>query len=47
VLGESVKHHVKEEESTIFELARKFMSREELETCGAEMAAEKDRLERD
>ena len=45
VLGESVKHHVKEEESTIFKLARKFMSREELETCGAEMADEKERLE--
>ena len=45
VLGESVKHHVKEEESTIFKLARKFMSREELETCGLEMAEEKERLE--
>jgi hemerythrin superfamily protein len=45
VLGESVKHHVKEEESTIFKLARKFMSREELEACGVEMAEEKERLE--
>jgi hemerythrin superfamily protein len=45
VLGESVKHHVKEEESTIFKLARKFMSRDELEACGAEMAQEKERLE--
>jgi len=45
VLGESVKHHVKEEESTIFKLARKFMSRDELEECGQEMAAEKERLQ--
>jgi hemerythrin superfamily protein len=45
VLGESVKHHVKEEESTIFKLARKFMTREELEECGEEMSREKARLE--
>lgn len=45
VLGESVKHHVKEEESTIFKLARKFMSRDELDECGREMAAEKERLQ--
>ncbi len=45
VLGESVQHHVKEEESTIFKLARKFMSREELEECGQEIAAEKERLQ--
>jgi hemerythrin superfamily protein len=45
VLGESVKHHVKEEESTIFKLARKFMSREELDECGEEMSREKTRLE--
>ena len=44
VLGESVKHHVKEEESTIFKLARKMLSREELEDCGREMKREKERL---
>lgn len=45
VLGESVKHHVKEEESTIFKLARRCMDRAELLECGSEMAQEKSRLE--
>jgi hemerythrin superfamily protein len=44
VLGEEVKRHVKEEESTIFKLARKLMSREELDNIGAGMAKEKERL---
>jgi hemerythrin-like domain-containing protein len=34
VLGESVKHHVQEEESTVFGLARKFIDREEREEIG-------------
>lgn len=46
VLGESVKHHVKEEESTIFKLARKFMSRDELQACGSAMSQEKSRLQK-
>lgn len=45
VLGESVKHHVKEEESTIFKIARSLMSREELVECGSELANEKARLQ--
>lgn len=44
VLGESVKHHVKEEESTIFALARELMDEDELNELGEEMAAEKERL---
>jgi len=46
VLGESVKHHVKEEESTIFKLARTSMSRDELQECGAAMSEEKSRLQK-
>jgi hemerythrin-like domain-containing protein len=44
VLGENVKHHVKEEEWTIFGLARKLMSRDELEELGEEMERLKVRL---
>jgi len=44
VLSENVKHHVKEEESTIFSLARHVLDREELEELGKEMAAAKERL---
>lgn len=46
VLGEQVKHHVKEEESTIFKLARKLLSRDELVSLGANMSQEKERLQR-
>src|SRR5690242_13174288 len=41
VLTENVKHHVKEEESTIFGLARKTLDAEELEELGAEMETAK------
>ncbi len=44
VLAESVQHHVKEEESTIFTLARETLDGEELEELGAEMEAAKKRL---
>lgn len=41
VLGENVKHHVKEEESTIFKLAREVLSKEELDDIGAQFEAAK------
>ena len=44
VLGENVKHHVKEEESTIFSLARELLDSEELDELGEEMAEAKQRL---
>lgn len=44
VLGENVKHHVKEEESTIFSLAREVLDQEELDELGVEMAEAKQRL---
>lgn len=44
VLTETVKHHVKEEESTIFSLARKLMSNEELDDMGQKVQKAKDRL---
>ena len=34
VLGESIKHHVQEEESTVFSLANELLGREELEAIG-------------
>jgi hemerythrin-like domain-containing protein len=34
VLSESVKHHVEEEESTVFSLARKLIDKDELEALG-------------
>jgi hemerythrin superfamily protein len=46
VLAENVRHHVKEEESTIFELARQTLDAEELEELGADMEAAKSRLMR-
>lgn len=44
VLGESVKHHVKEEESTIFALARELLDSDELDKLGEEMESAKKRL---
>lgn len=46
VLGENVKHHVREEESTIFNIAREVMDADELNELGDEMAAAKQRLMR-
>lgn len=44
VLGESVKHHVSEEESTIFGLARQLLNRDELEEIGEKWQRAKERL---
>lgn len=44
VLGESVKHHVKEEESTIFALARELLDRAELDELGERFEAGKARM---
>lgn len=44
VLGDSVKHHVREEESNIFGMARSLLDREELEEIGDKWAAAKQRL---
>jgi hemerythrin superfamily protein len=46
VLSENVKHHVKEEESTVFSLARKLMDGDELEELGEKMDRAKQRLMR-
>jgi hemerythrin superfamily protein len=46
VLSENVKHHVKEEESTVFSLARKLMDGDELEALGEKMDRAKQRLMR-
>lgn len=45
VLAENVQHHVKEEESTIFTLARETLDADELEELGSDMEAAKRRLE--
>jgi hemerythrin superfamily protein len=44
VLAENVTHHVEEEESTIFALAREMLDRDELEELGSDVEAEKRRL---
>jgi hemerythrin superfamily protein len=44
VLGENVKHHVREEESTIFALARELIDDDEREQIGEEVQEQKERL---
>lgn len=44
VLGESVRHHVEEEESTIFSMARDLLEPEELEELGEKWQRAKQRL---
>lgn len=44
VLGESVRHHVREEESTIFSLARELLEDDELEALGEKWQRSKERL---
>lgn len=44
VLAENVKHHVKEEESTVFSLARKFLDEDERKTLGEKWRKEKEKM---
>jgi len=43
VLGESVKHHVEEEESKVFGVARKLLNKDELDAIGASWEKAKQR----
>ena len=43
VLKESIEHHIKEEEGTMFPTARGVLSRDELQELGASMMAMKER----
>lgn len=45
VLGESIKHHVKEEESTVFSIARKLIAPEELNDLGKKWVKARERLD--
>ncbi len=45
VLQENVEHHVEEEEEEMFQKARQVLSEEEINDLGAQMEAEKQRLQ--
>ncbi len=45
VLGESVRHHVKEEESTVFTIARKLLSQDEQDNLGEKWTKARQRLD--